>query len=439
MLTGHRGQLRNGDLTLDLTKAHVAVDLIGIDKPAGVPATSNIVTSFTPSGKVQSADLKMTGKSLLVQGTARFDETGALAALDLPVVKSGTTNDFALALTRGPNAAVDVVIKGRSLDGSGLARHGGKPSKEAPRDQKFDGPFHVSVHLDRLVLRNGAAIAPLALDMSGIEDRLQTFFAEGALGPGYNFTGKLTATPEGRTLTLDTNNAGLLMRGLFGLDSIKDGKINVVANFAGNGAMPATGGGPDFQGVMTAYDFRILHQPFLARLFAAGSLTGFIDLMGSNGIAIDSLTVPFKSKKGVINIREAHASGPAIGFSADGFIDRPKNEIGLRGTLAPLYGLNSVLGAIPVLGNVLTSREGEGILGTTYSASGNADEPEISVNPLSMLTPGILRRIFEGRIPTATPAPGKSTPAAPQPPTAPQPEAAKPQPTPAPKQTTSNP
>jgi len=34
-----------------------------------------------------------------------------------------------------------------------------------------------------------------------------------------------------------------------------------------------------------------------------------------------------------------------------------------------------------------------------------------SVNPLSMLTPGILRRIFEGRIPTATPAPGKSTPA----------------------------
>jgi hypothetical protein len=42
-------------------------------------------------------------------------------------------------------------------------------------------------------------------------------------------------------------------------------------------------------------------------------------------------------------------------------------------------------------------------LGTTYSVSGDADEPEISVNPLSMLTPGILRRIFEGRIPTAKP------------------------------------
>jgi len=44
------------------------------------------------------------------------------------------------------------------------------------------------------------------------------------------------------------------------------------------------------------------------------------------------------------------------------------------------------------------------VFGVTYSVSGNADEPHISVNPLAMLTPGILRRIFEGRIPTEKPA-----------------------------------
>jgi uncharacterized protein YhdP len=84
VLNGHRGQLRTADLTLDLTKAHVAVDLIGIDKPAGKAATSNILATFGPNQKVASADLKMSGKSLSVQGKARFDETGALAALDLP-------------------------------------------------------------------------------------------------------------------------------------------------------------------------------------------------------------------------------------------------------------------------------------------------------------------------------------------------------------------
>jgi hypothetical protein len=37
----------------------------------------------------------------------------------------------------------------------------------------------------------------------------------------------------------------------------------------------------------------------------------------------------------------------------------------------------------------------------TYTLSGSADEPKMSVNPLSVLTPGIFRRIFEGSVPSA--------------------------------------
>ena len=92
--------------------------------------------------------------------------------------------------------------------------------------------------------------------------------------------------------------------------------------------------------------------------------------------------------------------GRAIGATADGYIDRPKNQMALKGSLVPAYGLNSVLGNIPLLGDVLVSKKGEGIFGVTYSATGNADQPKISVNPLSVLTPGILRRIFEGHMPT---------------------------------------
>src|SRR5262249_28657236 len=148
--------------------------------------------------KVQSADLKMTGKSLDVEGKASFDDSGTLSGLDLPVVKSGSANDFALAMTRGPNAAVDVTIKGKSLDGSGLARRGSKqpPSKEAPKEQKFDGPFHVSVHLDRLALRDGMSMAPFALDMSGIEDRLQMLDVSGTLPKNATVTGKLEKTDK---------------------------------------------------------------------------------------------------------------------------------------------------------------------------------------------------------------------------------------------------
>ena len=87
------------------------------------------------------------------------------------------------------------------------------------------------------------------------------------------------------------------------------------------------------------------------------------------------------------------------------------------------------LGAIPLLGDLFVSKKGEGVFGMTYTAKGNADEPNISVNPLSMFTPGIFRRIFEGRVPVEA-----QTSQLPQPPAAAPPAAPAPPPGSKPKQ-----
>ena len=60
-----------------------------------------------------------------------------------------------------------------------------------------------------------------------------------------------------------------------------------------------------------------------------------------------------------------------------------------------------MLGAIPIVGQVLVSKKGEGIIGMTYSATGSADQPQVSMNPLSVMAPGLLRRIFQGQMPSA--------------------------------------
>ena len=54
-----------------------------------------------------------------------------------------------------------------------------------------------------------------------------------------------------------------------------------------------------------------------------------------------------------------------------------------------------MLGNVPVIGDLLVSRRGEGVFGMTYSINGPAAQPRVGVNPVSALTPGILRRIFE--------------------------------------------
>jgi len=60
----------------------------------------------------------------------------------------------------------------------------------------------------------------------------------------------------------------------------------------------------------------------------------------------------------------------------------------------PAYTLNSVLGNVPVLGQLLVSRPGEGIFAFTYNISGTTSDPQVTVNPLSALAPGILRTII---------------------------------------------
>jgi hypothetical protein len=259
------------------------------------------------------------------------------------------------------------------------------------------------------------AVAPFLLETSGVGDRLSSLTLSGSLSKTATLTGDM-ATDTARHLTISTNDAGLLIKGLFGSTSIRGGKLDLVATLPGRGSDPPKDAKvSEFQGKITARDFKVLNQPLLTRLFTAGSLGGMINLMQGQGIAVDELEAPFSSRNGVISVHDAKATGPSVGVTADGYIDRPKNDLALKGTLVPMFGLNNVLGYVPVLGDVLISKQGEGVFGMTYSAHGNADQPEISVNPLAMLTPGIFRRIFEGKIPTAAQAPSNAAPQIPQP------------------------
>ena len=154
----------------------------------------------------------------------------------------------------------------------------------------------------------------------------------------------------------------------------------------------------------------MINQPMLARMFSAGSLTGLGDLMGGDGMTLEELNLPFTSRNNVISVNGARVVGRAIGASADGYIDRPRGTLALKGSLIPAYGVNSMISNIPLLGDLLASKKGEGIFGITYSATGSSEKPDISVNPLSMLTPGIFRRIFQGHIPDAANAPSNQSP-----------------------------
>jgi hypothetical protein len=50
------------------------------------------------------------------------------------------------------------------------------------------------------------------------------------------------------------------------------------------------------------------------------------------------------------------------------------------------------------VGQILT-RKGEGLFGFNYRVTGTAENPNVAVNPLSVLTPGMFRELFRQRPP----------------------------------------
>jgi hypothetical protein len=416
-LTGHRGNLTHADVTLDFTPASLSVPIVNLEKQPGQSATGHVGVNFGPGNAVQDETIRITGPVLTVNGTADFNRNGELTVLNLPVVRMGALNDLSFQLSRGPNGN-DYLLRGHSLDGSKIGRTGsneqlGGAQAAMQTDDSIQGHFHIDARLDRLAMRAGVSIAPFNLELTGIGNRPSALSMSGSVAQGTKsapLAGALEDSAAGRKVTLTSGDAGLLARGLFAFEGMRGGELSATINLPGQASDPPNPNGPDFTGVLTVKNFQLLNQPLIGRMFAAGSLTGMSDLMGGDGISLEEVYFPFTSKNNVLAVNGARATGRAVCASADGYIDRPHSTLALKGSLVPACGVNSLLSNIPLLGDLLASKKGEGVLSATYSATGNMEQPNISTNPFSLLAPGIFRRMFQGHIPTQRDAPSNAPP-----------------------------
>jgi hypothetical protein len=124
-------------------------------------------------------------------------------------------------------------------------------------------------------------------------------------------------------------------------------------------------------------------------------LTSIANAISGEGLVFKSALIPFRKDGDLVEVEDARAFGPGIGITVEGEIDLAASTLALQGTLVPAYVVNSILGEIPLLGDILTGGdEGGGIFAVAYRVDGPRDAPEVTVNPLSMLAPGYLRSLF---------------------------------------------
>lgn len=138
--------------------------------------------------------------------------------------------------------------------------------------------------------------------------------------------------------------------------------------------------------------FQVLEAPLLAQVLASLSLEQLFTK--KKGILFDELYTKFKYEDGIVDISRLKVKGPSLGLSVTGLYDTKTDAMDMQGTLVPVVKLNSVLGNIPVLGYILTGSQGA-ISGADFKVySDKKGEKKVSVSPLSVITPGIVKDIF---------------------------------------------
>ena len=94
-------------------------------------------------------------------------------------------------------------------------------------------------------------------------------------------------------------------------------------------------------------------------------------------------------------IENAYLRGPVLGVSLVGKADFKLQILNLGGTYIPLQGLNNVLGGVPLIGNLVSGVQGDGVFGITFAVQGPMAQPQVLVNPLSLLAPSFTREFFQ--------------------------------------------
>lgn len=431
--TGKGIDIYTAAIDVDFTNAAIALDMVNWDKESGTPGSAQFNLSFDPDGASSIKDMTIIGEDLEIRGDLYLAADYRLVSGDFSVIKLGSELDFAIeASRRSDDDGLEVRVTGKTFNAGALVR-------EFISAEGSDGsgkPISVDVNLQSVKLNEGVKLEDVVLQFATDGERMSRLTLDASYPEGGGVYANLTGPMDGRRyLEISSTDSGQILRGLTGNTSVIGGSFVLTAHLdppqTGSTEQdakqpePETVDDPSGQvdsatnareleqgdggvsidvldeptariyGSVNVEDFRIVNLPLFAKLLSVASLQGLADLLDGGGIVFDHLELPFVMERDSFQVRKALASGASLGVTMEGIYQRDVQQIDVAGTLVPAYGLNAAFGRVPLLGDIFVSRQGEGIFALTYSIEGPLSEAKVFVNPLSVLAPGFLRRLFQ--------------------------------------------
>jgi len=379
---------------LDLTSADVEASLtdsfIQIGdywrKEKGRAATFSGKLKRQVDGAIQFENMALKAPGLDIDGRISLANNLRLLDLDLPKAKvAGFIDASVQAKPDELNEKLSVFVTGEYLDLSPMIAR-----MFESNSQTIKFPVLLTAGLNKLSLHEAYIVDGANLLLSQTDSGITNARFSGQMPEGpIKIQMRSLDDGEPRQIDVDIPDASKAAKAFLNLDSIEGGRLNIKAE------LPSIGQTGMVMGVAEIDQFKLLKAPILAQMLSIASLTGLVDTFSGEGLGFDTFHIPFALDDDTLNIRNARVSGPALGMTGDGEIRFKDRLVDLDGALVPAYTANSLLGDIPVFGDLLIGNKGEGVFALSYTVQGAFDEAQIAVNPLSALTPGFLRGIFK--------------------------------------------
>lgn len=400
----HASSLADLALSLDMEQAGITVPVW--TKPVGEAAVATGHIALQGHDMVALDGLQAHGKTLDIAGRG-VTQNGKLNGIVIEGFRLGRSAGSArIMLPDQPSDPVHIALDADPLDLAPLfdpatrkavhdareaaTREAGSPSTPDNADQGWSidvraprvyfGPKGmVGGVVSHLELRHGALVSGrFALDAPS---RVRAVLAD---------------TGQQQPFVLDVDNLGILLKELGLYDRIGGGVAHLDGNFLrGKAGSSGLGLGlPPFRGHLDIGPFEFLQPPF--------TLTAISDLsplhwsqshMDRFQVKRVSTKLSLEGRK--LTLHDGIIGNQALGATVEGPVDLDTSVVDLHGTIVPLFGLNALPGKLPGVGHILAPEKGGGLLAATFDVKGTVGQPQMTVNPLSMLLPGVLRKIME--------------------------------------------
>lgn len=391
----------------DLTGCELVLEHMAWRKLPGQAARLNFRVVPGENGAITLQDFSIVGDDIAIAGTAELSAENRLTSFHFPDFSFNVITHMEVSGTLGANNVWTVRAQGPTYDGRQLFRSlfsAGKLTDRALPPAKFGAGIDLDAEIGALVGYGDASIRNLKVRMQRRDGQLAALEARGELKDGKPVRVWLDTAGK-RLLHAEAADAGEAFRAVGFYQNVKGGSAALVVDLQARGAIERSG-------ILEARNFTIVGSQVVTKVLSEGTKGERSARLKreQQGIGFTRLRVPFSAGRGQLVLHDSFINGPEIGATMRGKVDFNRRLVQLSGTYVPLFGLNCILSEVlPPLSILLSGRYGECLFGITFAVQGDLDNPQVGVNPMSALAPGVFRQIFEFPSSQQIPAQGWQT------------------------------